>query len=406
MVWRYLRPGREERIIVVLAAVSLLAVTLGVAALVVVMSVMGGFREQMTETITSLSGHIVVTGKNGALPDWRRTAAALRRIDGVVEVTPAVTRISLANAEGYVAPIVIRGLPREDVMANARLRESVFEGDLASLFRSEETVAIGSGLAGQLRLRVGSSISVLRRLPDLDEGTPPEFVDYSVGAIYDLAALEREGSAVLMSIEGAQHFLGGGDSATSIQVRLADPEQAALIQPQIAQLIGERGTVRDWRELNAALYGALGVERVAMFTILSLTTLIAAFNMLAALVMLVGAKRSDIAALRTMGAGRGAILRLFVTIGMIIGSAGTLFGILFGVLVVWLRGPLSAAVNLAVAPSASDMVRTVAPVLPAKLDPWELLAIAGVTLILAAVATLYPALNAARTDPVRVLRSG
>jgi lipoprotein-releasing system permease protein len=338
---RYLLPGKGEGFIFLVAGISLGAVTLGVMALIVVMSVMNGFRAELFEKVVGLNGHAVVQGYGGRLENWRPLLEQARRTPEVTAASALIEQPLMASHEGRVEAILLRGMPRADILGNPTIAGNVQAGSLAALQPDTNNVAIGSRLAELLGLSVGSAITIIspqgRTTPF---GTVPRIVDYNVAAIFEVGLYDFDKAFVVMPLEEAQNFLMMGDAVGMIEVTTADPDRVEEILTPLQRAVSSRAIVNDWRSMNSALFEAIQVERVVMFCILSLIILVAAFNILSSLTMLVRAKTRDIAILRTMGAPRRAMLRIFITVGLTIGVLGTLLGVGLGFTILYFRQSL------------------------------------------------------------------
>jgi len=402
---RYLLPGKGEGFIFLVAGISLFAVMLGVAALIIVMSVMNGFRAELFDKVVGLTGHAMVQGYGGRLPDWRDIVEEARRTQGVTSATPLVEQPLMASYEGRVEGVLLRGMERSDMLSNPVLRGNVRDGSLEALRPGSEKVAIGSQLARSLGASVGGSISLIspqgRTTPF---GTVPRIVSYEVGAIFEVGVFEYDKVYVLMPIEDAQTLLMMDDEIGMIEIQTVDPDKVGEILAPLAASTAGRAVITDWRTMNSAIFEALSVERVAMFVILSLIILVAVFNILSSLIMLVRAKTRDIAILRTMGASRRSLLRIFMTVGVIIGGLGTLAGLLLGMIALHFRQPVVNFVQFVTGQNLWDPSVRLLTQLPSKTDPVEVIAVTVMALGFSFLATLYPALKAASTDPVQVLR--
>ena len=402
---RYLLPGKGERFIVLVASISLVAVMLGVAALVIVMSVMNGFRAELFDKIVGLNGHAVVQGIGGRLPEWRAIAAQARATPGVTSATPLIEQPLMASYAGRVEGILVRGMRMEDIRANSAMQTKVLAGSLAALTPGSGNVAIGARLAEALGAQVGGDISLIS--PDgqvTPFGTVPRIVSYHVAAIFEIGVYDYDKAFVVMPIEDAQQLLLLGDAVGMVEVETTDADNVGRILAPLADKVVGRAVVNDWRSMNAALFEALSVERVAMFVVLSIIILVAVFNILSSLIMLVRAKTRDIAILRTMGASRRALVRIFVVVGTTIGALGTVAGLALGFVFLHFRQPIVDFVQFVTGQNLWDPSIRFLTELPSKTDPFEVLGIALMALLFSFVATLYPALKAASTDPVQVLR--
>jgi len=399
---RYMLPGRGEAFIALVAGISLVAVMLGVAALVIVMSVMNGFRAELFDKIVGLNGHAVVQAYGGRLENWRDVLKDVQATPGVVHASPLIEQPLLASFNGRVEAIFARGQTQDDIN---QLNDKVVSGRLDVLKADANEVAIGSQLAQNLGARVGDSITIINpQGQSTPFGTVPRQISYRVAAIFEIGVYDFDQRFVVMPMQDAQTLLLAGDTVGMIEVKVDDPDKAAETLLPIGQKYAGRAVVTDWKSMNASLFEALAVERVAMFVVLSIIVLVAVFNILSSLIMLVRAKTRDIAILRTMGASRQSILRIFVTLGSLIGTAGTLAGLGLGFAFLFFRQPIVRFVELVTGQNLWDPSIRFLTELPSRSDPVEITIIAVMALVFSFLATLYPALKAASTDPVQVLR--
>lgn len=402
---RYLLPGKGEGFIFLVATISLVAVALGVAALIIVMSVMNGFRAELFDKIVGLNGHAIVQGYNGRLPDWRNVVKEVKATPGVTEAAPLIEQPLLATSNGRVEAILVRGMQVSDILANPVLKGKVVDGDMALLAPGTSRVAIGSRLAAKLGARVGSSITIInpagRATPF---GTVPREISYEIAAIFEVGVYDYDEAFVIMPIEDAQLLMLMGDEVGTIELKTTDPDTVAQTLAPLAPKISDRALIIDWRSMNTQLFEALEVERVAMFVVLSIIVLVAVFNILSSLIMLVRAKTRDIAILRTMGASRQSLLKIFVTVGVSIGLAGIVAGMVLGFVFLYFRHAIVKVVQLVTGHNLWDPSIRFLTELPSRTNPYEVLAICALALFFSFLATLYPAFKAAGTDPVQVLR--
>jgi lipoprotein-releasing system permease protein len=402
---RYLLPGKGEGFIFLVASISLIAVALGVAALIIVMSVMNGFRAELFDKIVGLNGHAVVTGYDGRLADWQHIAETARKTPGVTSAIPLIEQPLMATANGRFEGVLVRGMRIEDLRSNRTITSTVQAGDLKSVTPGSGKVAIGSRLAQTLGLYPGGQITLWN--PEGRStvvGTVPREVSYTVSAIFEVGVYDYDKAFVILPMQDAQQLLLMGDQVGMIEVQTTDPDRVDQILAPIRQLAQGRAIVTDWRQMNSALFEALEVERVAMFVVLSLIVLVAVFNILSSLIMLVRAKTRDIAILRTMGASRRGMMKVFVTVGVTIGSLGIVLGIILGTIFLYFRQGVVDAIQKLTGQNLWDPSVRFLTDLPAKPNPVEITAIILIALILSFLATLYPAYKAASTDPVQVLR--
>jgi lipoprotein-releasing system permease protein len=402
---RYLLPGKGEGFIFVVAGFSVGAVTLGVAALIIVMSVMNGFRAELFDKIVGLNGHAVIIGNGGTLPDWQRIADEAKQTPGVTSALPLIETPLMATANGRFEGVLVRGMRVQDIRSNKTITGNVLAGDINSITPGSDRVAIGSRLADTLGAYPGSQITLWN--PEGRStvvGTVPREVTYTVGAIFQIGVYDYDKSFVVLPMKDAQELLLMGDQVGMIEIQTANPDKVEEIIAPLRKLIGPRAQITDWRQMNSALFQALEVERVAMFVVLCLIILVAAFNIASSLIMLVRAKTRDIAILRTMGATRSAMTRVFMTVGLTIGALGIVLGAIFGAIFLFFRQDVVDAIQVMTGQNLWDPSVRVLTDLPSKTDPFEVAAIVIVTLVLTFVFTLFPALKAAKTDPVQVLR--
>ncbi|KHK91907.1 lipoprotein-releasing ABC transporter permease subunit [Novosphingobium malaysiense] len=399
---RYMLPGKGERFIALVAGISLVAVMLGVWALVIVMSVMNGFRAELFDKIVGLNGHAIIQAYGGRLEDWQDVLKEVRATPGVTRASPLIEQPLLASFNGRVEAILVRGNTASDI---ERLRDKVQAGNLDELKVGGDNVAIGSQLAQNLGARVGDVITVInpqgRSTPF---GTVPRQIAYRVAAIFEIGVYDYDSAFVVMPIPNAQTLLLTGDTIGMIEVTTNDPDHVDRILAPLQRKLAGRAIINDWKTINASLFEALAVERVVMFVVLSIIVLVAVFNILSSLIMLVRAKTRDIAILRTMGATRRSLLKVFVTTGFCIGALGTVSGLALGLVSLYFRQPIVHGVERMTGQNLWDPSIRFLTELPSRPDPVEIAVICIMALVFSFLATLYPAFKAASTDPVQVLR--
>ncbi len=399
---RYMLPGRGEAFIALVAGISLIAVALGVAALVIVMSVMNGFRAELFDKIVGLNGHAIVQAYGGRLENWRDVLKDVQATPGVIHASPLIEQPLLASFNGRVEAIFVRGNTAEDI---TKITNKVVQGTLKPLQPDAGEVAFGSQLASNLGVQVGDAITIInpqgRSTPF---GTVPREISYRVAAIFEIGVYEYDQRFVVMPMQDAQTLLLTGDAVGMIEVQVDDPDRASQILDPVRRKYAGQAVVTDWKTINSSLFEALAVERVAMFVVLSIIVLVAVFNILSSLIMLVRAKTRDIAILRTMGATRRSILKVFVLLGFVIGAVGTLTGLGLGFVFLFFRQGVVRFIELVTGQNLWDPSIRFLTELPSRSDPVEITVISLMALLFSFLATLYPAFKAASTDPVQVLR--
>ena len=399
---RYMLPGRGEAFIALVAGISLAAVMLGVAALVIVMSVMNGFRAELLDKIVGLNGHAIIQAYGGRLDNWQNVVKEVRSTPGVVRASPLIEQPLLVSFNGRVEAILVRGNTLQDIR---RLEPQKVQGSLVPLKPGAGNVAIGARLAENLGARVGDVITVInpqgRSTPF---GTVPRQIGYTVAAIFEIGVYDYDQAYVVMPMLDAQTLLLTGDTVGMIEVKTVDADKVAEILAPLGRKLAGQAVISDWKTINASLFEALAVERVAMFIVLSIIVLVAVFNILSSLIMLVRAKTRDIAILRTMGASRVGLVKIFMTVGVTIGTLGMVAGMILGFTFLFFRQSLVNAIQFVTGQNLWDPSIRFLTELPSQPDPVEIAVICIMALVFSFLATLYPAFKAANTDPVQVLR--
>lgn len=395
-------PGRGEAFITLVASISVGVVMLSVAMLVVVMSVMNGFRSELIDKIVGLNGHAVVQAYGGRLSSWEEIITDLRNSPNVVEANPLIEQPLLTSFNGRVEGVFVRGQTQRDL---ARMEKQVVLGDFRDLEPNTRKVAIGSRLAQNIGARVGDIITIInpqgRTTPF---GTTMRQVGYEVAAIFEVGIFDFDEKFVMMPMSDAQTLLLMGDAVGQIEVKVDNPELVTQILAPVREKLSGRAVITDWKTMNSTLFEALQVERAAMFFALSFMVLVAAFNILSSLVMLARAKTRDIAIIRTMGATRRNVAKIFVATGFSVGAVGTVAGLILGFVVLYFRESIVSTVALFLGQEIWDPEIRFLSTLPSRTDPLEVLGICALALTLSFLATIYPAVKVAKTDPVEVLR--
>lgn len=402
---RYLRSRRKETFISVIAGLSFLGILLGVATLIIVMAVMNGFRAELLDRILGINGHFVVQPMDGA--DFKDFDAIAKRIEAVGNVTNAIPFVEgqvLAAGPHEPTGALVRGLREEEIERIDFLSGNVTLGTFKD-FDASKGVAIGSRLALKLGLTLGDMVTLIAPRGNVTAfGVTPRVKAYPVGAIFEIGMSEYDGALLVMPLHEAQAFFNKDDTVDAIEVFTSNPDLVDVLRPKIEEAIDRAALVSDWRQRNQTFFSALEVERNVMFIILTLIILVAALNIISGLTMLVKDKGRDIAILRTMGASRSSILRIFLITGAAIGTLGTFAGFVLGILIAdnieAIRQFVSNVTQTAIFPPEFYFLSE----LPSEIDMGEVFAIVIMALGLSFLATLYPAWRAARLDPVEALR--
>ena len=402
---RYLRARRRESFISIISGFSLVGIMLGVATLIIVMSVMNGFRTELLDRILGLNGHVMVYGITGQqLIGFDQKADRVRTLDGVTRVAPFVEGQVLASANNAQTGVLVKGMREADLKDLSVVSNNILSGDLDQL-DDETGIAIGIRLSELLRVRVGDRVTLMAPNGAVTPfGVTPRVKAYPVVAIFEIGMSEYDASYIFMPLEESQLYFNKGDGVTALEVMIEDPDAAPSFRSEIQSVIQEPIIVLDWQVTNSTFFSALEVERNVMFLILTLIILVAALNIVSGLIMLVKDKGQDIAILRTMGATRGAIMRIFFVTGSAIGVVGTLLGLLFGVVfcqnIETLRQWLSSLTGTELFSPEVYFLAT----MPAEINSNEVMSIVLMALALSFLATLYPSWRAATLDPIEALR--
>jgi lipoprotein-releasing system permease protein len=399
MALRYLRARRQEGFISVIAWFSLLGIMLGVATLIIVMSVMNGFRQELLSRILGVNGHI-----SQKLTNYNGLVLRIKELDGVVKVTPMIEGQVMASANGEAKGAVVRGLRQIDVKSRRILADNIRQGSLDK-FRGRNSVMLGSRMARNLRLTIGDKITLISPKGNVTAfGTVPRMKAYKVAAIFNVGMHEYDSSFIFMPLAAAQVYFKFPNAISYLDITVKEPSRAPEMAREIWNLLDNKGRVYDWQKTNSSFFNAIQVERNVMFLILTLIIVVAAFNIISSLIMLVKDKGRDIAILRTMGATRGMIMRVFLISGASIGVIGTLAGFTLGIAFAeniesirqFLQGLTGTDLFAAEIYFLSQ--------LPAVVDPTEVTTVVLMGLGLSLLATIYPSWRAAQLDPIEALR--
>lgn len=403
VAFRYLRARRAEGFISIIAGFSLLGIALGVATLIIVMSVMNGFRTELLERVLGLNGHIAISGEAGPIENFDEIAANVRDVPGVVRATPIIERQVMITVRGSASGAIVRGIRPEDLADREIIAGNIKSGDLARM--DENSIIVGTRLAHRLGVFPGDTISLVAPETGISPfGSVPRLRGYRIAALFEVGMYEYDNSFIFMPLESAQRFFKLPGAVNNIEVMVANPDEVRSVGRAIVERLGPGIRLYDWRQSNASFVNALEVERNVMFLILTLIIVVAAFNIISSLIMLVKDKGRDIAVLRAMGATRGMIMRIFLLSGASIGIAGTLGGFVLGILftsnIETIRGWLQSLTGTELfSPEIYFLSR-----LPSEVDPGQVATVVIMALVLSFLATLYPSWRASRLEPAEALR--
>ena len=404
---RYLRARRGERFVSVIAIFSLVGIALGVATLIIVMSVMNGFRQELLSQILGLNGDIGVYGTSAPLSNYDAMAAKIRTIKDVTGAFPiAQGEVLMSGPQGGATGGIARGITLDGLKQLPTVSKHVIAGSLSDL-TGGDTIAIGGALANQFNLSIGSQISLI--LPQGKAtviGTIPSIQSFKVVAIFQTGMQQYDSSFVFLPLAAAQTFFQQNGTASQIQVFVKDPDHDNAVKQAIVNAFPGIGlNIQDWKQNNDSFLAAVTVERNVMFLILTLIIIVAAFNVISSLIMMVKDKAKDIAILRTMGASSGSVLRIFLMAGASVGVLGTFIGFVLGVLFCQYINDIRLFIQHITGQQLFNPTIYYLESLPAQLDWREVTEVIVMSLVLSVLATIYPSWRAAKIDPVETLRS-
>jgi lipoprotein-releasing system permease protein len=401
---RYIRPSRREGVVSVIAILSLVGIAIGVAALIIVLAVMNGFRHELLSRILGLQGHAEVQSLYGNMPNYDALAAKIRAVPGVTRVTPVVDGQVMASANGLNGGVLVRGMRQQDLRTLTIVSKSLSQNALAH-FQGGDAVIVGAGLAEKLRLFPGQQITLIAPRGNVTPfGTTPRVKSYTIVGTFRMGMSEYDRSFIFMPLDEAQPFFNLDNRVSSLEVMVTNPDRINTMIGPLATAAGPYSRVITWQDMQSSLFGALEVERNVMALILALIVLVAALNIISGLIMLVKDKAGDIAILRTMGASRGAVMRVFFIAGASIGVTGTLLGFVFGVVFCTYIEEIRQALSKLLGTTLFDPTIYFLSRIPAEMDVGEVSFVVALALGLSFLATLYPSWRAARLDPVEALR--
>ncbi len=405
MAMRYLRARRREGFISVIAWFSLVGIALGVATLIIVMSVMNGFREELLERILGINGHLSVYGPvAGQMTDYEPILDKLEKLDGVVSVNALVEGQVMASANGVAKGAIVRGISAEDLAKRKIVADNIKQGSLEA-FKGDNVVIMGGRLARQMGVGVGDDVTLISPKGNVTAfGTVPRMRAFRIVGTFEIGMYEYDSGFVFMPLEASQIYFKLKDAISNLEVFVANPDDAPKVGIELQRALQGQASVHDWQRANSSFFNAIQVERNVMFLILTLIILVAAFNIISSLIMLVKDKGRDIAILRTMGATRGMIMRIFLIAGASVGVIGTMAGFGLGLA---FASNIEGIRQFIEQFTGTDLFAAeiyFLSQLPAVVDPTEVTAIVLMGLGLSFLATIYPSWRAAKIEPAEALR--
>jgi len=397
---RYLKAKRKQAFISVITVISVIGVMMGVMALIVVLSVMNGFREDLMGKILGVNSHLVVLSYEGAFLDYDRIARDTSTVEGVAAATPFIYSQVMVNSQGSVSGSVLRGIDTSTAGKVIAIDRMIKRGSLQSLDSLHDGlpgIIVGKELARMLAVQPGDPVTVVSPMGKLTPvGRVPQNRKFKITAIFESGMYEYDATMVYMSLKEAQDFLGLDNRATGVEVRVADVYKADQIAGAVTKKLGYPYWAKDWKQMNRSLVSALKLEKIAMFVILIMIVLVGALNIISTLVMVVMEKNRDVAILRAMGATQKSIMAVFMVQGVLVGVVGTLVGLGAGLGLCHLL----AKYKFIELPSDVYYIST----LPVRVEMLDVVLVIAAALVISFLATLYPSRHASRLNPVESLR--
>lgn len=404
IAFRYLRSKRKESFISIVSGFSLIGIALGVATLIIVMSVMNGYHVELLKRILGINGHITITNSSSTIKNYDSYVSKIKQIDGVTFVAPVLINQTVVSANNTTSGALIRSMDAQSLQNKPLVRDSI---SLTAMKQFEEGkgLILGVTLAKQLNVKAGDFVKIISSQTSTTiAGSIPRMKTYKVIGTFDVGMYEYNVTTIFMPIKDAQLFFQKPNAVSDIEVMVKNPENLEDVKAHIAASFNEPLKMVDWAMINSSLFDALAVERNVMFLILTLIIIVAAFNIISSLIMLVKDKATNIAILRTMGASKKSVLTIFIICGSLIGFIGTIFGAMLGILFSMNIESIRTFLQSITGVKLFDPVIYFLTQLPSSVDFFEVMMIICISLLISLLATIYPAWRAARLMPAEVLR--
>ncbi len=406
IAWRYLRSKRKEGFISVIAIFSFVGIMIGVATLIIVMSVMNGFRYELVNRILGINAHLTVYSNKHQINDYQKLIADLQKIEGVKFANPLVESQAMLSSASKNAGGLIKGIKLDDLQHKTLIEQNIVEGNIAAI-NNKNSVLIGSSVAQNMNLKVGDNLKIISAETNQTLiGAVPRIKTYKVGGIFNSGMYEYDSTTIFMNFEMAQTHFRFPHSASAIEIFVDDATNLELVKFKIYDILlnSDNLYMMDWKQSNSGFIDALKVERTVMFLILTLIILVAAFNIISSMIMLVQDKNKNIALLRTLGMTKSQIMRIFLICGSSIGVVGTLFGFIFGVLFSMNINNIKQWLESMTDTTLFNPTIYFLSTLPSKVFASDVILIVGMSLVISFLATIYPAYRASKANPAEILR--
>ena len=409
IAFRYLRSKRKEGFISLTSAFSFLGIMLGVATLIVVMAVMNGFHAELLKRILGINAHISIIHKTGNIKEYKKYSEYLSHLSGVHSASPIIQGQVLATANDKHSGVMVRGINLKDIKNKSLIADNIVMGDFwnaADSLSKSNSVIIGSQMAKSMKLLPGDTIRLISpKTSRTFFGDMPRIKDYTITGIFEVGMLEYDSSTIFMPLSAAQTYFKSKNTVSNIEIIIRSPKNIDIVKADIKKHLGDDFYIIDWKESNSSFFNSLKVERTVMFLILTLIIIIAAFNIVSSMVMLVTSKNKEIAILRTIGVSRISVMKIFIICGSSIGILGTFFGFLIGV---GFATNIESIRRYLESYTQTDLFSAQVyflSQLPADVKSQDVLNVVILSIIISLIATIYPAWKAAKVSPIEGLRN-